>query len=122
MVGRVPSDKDRLRPDLNIIVCVDPRKCRFVCSKGRNGAELFQELSSAVRDQGLQDAVQVTPCRCIFGCTYGPRIDLARRWSGEKVLYGAIDGEATITRRGTVRFREIPKEISRIILENLPHK
>ena len=122
MIVHVRVGEERLRPDLNIIVCVDPRKCMFVCSKGRTGAKLFQELNTAVRDLGLQDAVQVTPCRCIFGCTYGPRIDLAKRWSGEKVLYGTIDGEATITRRGTVRFQEIPNEISRIILENLPHR
>ncbi len=122
MVVRVPPEKERLRPDLNIIVCIDPRKCMFVQSKGRNGVELFQELSAAVQEQGLQDAVQVTPCRCIFGCTYGPRIDVAKRWSGEKVLYGSTEGEATITRRGTVRFREIPGEISRIIMENLPHR
>ncbi len=110
------------RPDLNVIVCVDPRKCLYARSQGRSGAELLQELQVVARELGVQDAVQVTPCRRIFGCTYGPRINVAKRWSGEKVLYGSINGEATITRRGTVRFRKIPHQISRVILENLPDK
>ena len=122
MLSGVSRDDNRPRPDLNVIVCVDPRKCLFARSQAGSGAELYQDLQSAVREQGFQDAVQVTPCRCIFGCTYGPRIDVAKRWSGEKVLYGTIDGEATITRRGTVRFREIPYEISRVILDNLPNR
>lgn len=109
-------------PDLNVIVCVDPRKCLYARSQGRSGAELLQELQSVAREQSLRGTVQVTPCRCIFGCTYGPRIDVAQRWSGEKVLYGSINGQATITRRGTVSFQEIPRQISRVILENLPDR
>ncbi len=108
------------RPDLNIIVCVDSRKCLWAESYGRSGGDLLAELRRAVDDEGLEEAVQVTPCRCIFGCTYGPRIDLAQRWSGEKVLYGIGTGEVSITRRGRVSLREIPPNLSEMIWRNLP--
>jgi hypothetical protein len=83
---------------------------------------LLQGLRQVVRDQRLEEQVKVTPCRCIFGCTYGPRIDVARRWSGEKVLYGTIEGEATISRRGRVEFLEIPEDLSGLIKGNLPER
>jgi predicted metal-binding protein len=106
--------------DLNIIVCLDPRECLRKQSHGRNGSDLLQELWEVVDQQGLSDRVQVTPCRCIFGCTYGPRMDVVQRWSGEKVLYGSIEGEATITRRGRVRFSRIPESVSQLVWDNLP--
>ncbi len=109
-----------IRPDLNIIVCVDARKCLWAESYGRSGGELLAELRRAVADEGLEEAVQVTPCYCIFGCTYGPRIDLVRRWSGEKILYGIGTGEVTITRRGKVSLREIPPNLSEMVRRNLP--
>ena len=106
--------------DVNIIVCTDPSRCLHRSSYGRNGEQLLQELQQLVSQHRLQDQVQVTPCRCIFGCTYGPRIDVARRWSGEKVLYGTAQGEAAISRRGTVRFSEIPEVLLDLIKQNLP--
>ncbi len=109
-----------IRPDLNIIVCVDTRKCLWAESYGRSGEELLAELRRAVDDEDLEEAVQVTPCFCIFGCTYGPRIDLVQRWSGEKILYGIGTGEVTITRRGRISLREIPPNLSEMVLRNLP--
>ena len=109
-----------IRPDLNIIVCVDARKCLWAESYGRSGGELLAELRRAVDDEGLEETVQVTPCLCIFGCTYGPRIDLVQRWSGEKILYGIGTGEVTITRRGKVSLREIPPNLSEMVRRNLP--
>ena len=106
--------------DLNIIVCVDPRECLRKRSHGRNGADLLRELRETVDRQGLAHRVQVTPCRCIFGCTYGPRMDVVRRWSNEKLLYGTVEGEATITRRGRVRFSQIPESADQLVQENLP--
>lgn len=106
-------------PDLRIIVCVDLRRCLKQESHGRNGAALLQGLRAAVEEYSLEDRVQVTPCRCIFGCTYGPRIDVARRWSGEKVLYGTTEGEVTISVRGRVKISEIPVELSELVLNNL---
>ena len=108
------------RLDLNIIVCVDPRKCLWAESYGRNGGDLLAELRRTVDQEGLEEAVQVTPCLCIFGCTYGPRIDLARRWSGEKILYGIGTGEVSITRRGQVSLREIPPSLREMVRSNLP--
>ena len=108
------------RPDLNIIVCVDARKCLWAESYGRSGGDLLAELRRAVLEEGLEEAVQVTPCRCIFGCTYGPRIDLVQRWSGEKILYGIGTGEVSITRRGKVTLREIPPSLTEMVRRNLP--
>ena len=108
------------RPDLNIIVCVDARKCLWSESFGRSGEELLAGLRRTVNEEGLEDAVQVTPCFCIFGCTYGPRIDLVQRWSGEKILYGIGTGEVSITRRGKVSLREIPPSLPEMIRCNLP--
>lgn len=106
--------------DLNIIVCVDPRRCLIEECGGRNGADILADLRSSVADKGLGDQVQVTPCRCIFGCTYGPRIDVIQQWSGEKLLYGSIEGEAVISRRGRVRFSKIPDDLGEMIQRNLP--
>lgn len=106
--------------ELNVIVCTDPRRCANVSVNGRYGDELVDDLRQVVLDNGLVAQVQVTECRCIFGCTYGPRIDVARRWSGEKLLYGAVDGVAAISHRGRVRFNQIPDDLSRLILDNLP--
>jgi predicted metal-binding protein len=107
------------RPDLNIIVCVDPRSCLSHYSRGRHGQALLQELRQVVEQDGLKDQVQVTPCRCIFGCTYGPRMDVARRWSGEKLLYGTSQGQVTISRRGRVDMHQIPADLRRLLRDNL---
>lgn len=106
--------------DVNFIVCTDPVRCLQRHSHGRNGESLLQELRDLVYQQGLEEQVQVTPCRCIFGCTYGPRIDVARRWSGEKLLYGTTGGPASISRRGPVSFSEIPEDLLELIRGNLP--
>ena len=105
---------------VNVIVCTDRRRCAYLESNGRTGLQLLAELQRAALDLSLEDRVQVTQCQCIFGCTYGPRIDVARRWSGEKVLYGSIEGDACITLRGVVRFAKIPEGSSDLIHENLP--
>jgi hypothetical protein len=105
--------------EVNIIVCTDPSRCLHRNSYGRNGEELLHELQQLVGQYSLQERVQVTQCRCIFGCTYGPRIDVARRWSGEKVLYGTTQGEAAISRRGTVSLSEIPEDLLDLIKQNL---
>ena len=106
--------------NVNIIVCTDPSRCLHRSSHGRNGEQLLQELQQVVTQHQLQDQVQVTSCHCIFGCTYGPRIDVARRWSGEKVLYGTAQGQADISRRGTVSFSEIPEDLLDLVRQNLP--
>lgn len=106
--------------ELNVIVCTDPRRCAGASVDGRNGDDLVQDLQQVVLENGLAAQVQVTECRCIFGCTYGPRIDVARRWSGEKLLYGAVDGNAAISHRGRVRFNRIPDDLSRLLFDNLP--
>jgi predicted metal-binding protein len=108
------------RYELNVIVCTDPRRCAGDSVPGPRGDDLRDGLRQVVLDHGLAARVQVTECRCIFGCTYGPRIDLARRWSGEKLLYGAVEGDTAISRRGRVRFNRIPDDLARLIFDNLP--
>ena len=106
--------------ELNVIVCTDPRRCAAASVPGPRGDDLRDGLRQVVLDHGLEVRVQVTECRCIFGCTYGPRIDVARRWSGEKLLYGAFEGDTAISRRGRVRFNPIPDDLGRLIFDNLP--
>lgn len=106
--------------ELNVIVCTDPRRCAGGSVPEPRGDDLRDRLRQVVLDQGLAARVQVTECRCIFGCTYGPRIDVARRWNGEKLLYGAVEGDAAISRRGRVRFNRIPGDLGRLIFDNLP--
>jgi predicted metal-binding protein len=106
--------------ELNVIVCTDPRRCAGVSAPGGKGVDLMDSLRQVVLENGLASRVQVTECRCIFGCTYGPRIDVARRWSGEKLLYGAVEGDAAISRRGRVHFNRVPGDLGRLIFDNLP--
>ena len=107
------------RPDVNIVVCTDEYGCGRWYHRGRNADAILSEMNDAV---GADDAerVQITTSGCILGCTYGPRFDVARRWSGEKALYGSICGEATVTRRGRVNFAQIPDDLTRVIEAHLP--
>ena len=107
------------RPEVNIVVCADEYGCGRWYYQGRNAAGVLSELRAAVaaRDDGR---VQVTTAGCILGCTYGPRFDVARRWSGEKALYGSISGAATVTRRGRVSFAPIPADLSQVVTDHLP--
>ena len=116
---QIPDRDATVKPDVNIVVCADEYGCQRWYSQGRNAADVLQELQDAVAAEH-GERVQITTAGCILGCTYGPRFDVARRWSGEKALYGAIAGEASITRRGRVRFAPIPAELSQVISDNLP--
>ena len=110
----------KIPADVNIIVCTDIWGCVDQQVYGCNGPALLKELRSAVNEHGLESRVQVTPCNCIFGCTYGPRVDVARRWSGEKILYGTAEGQVTISVRGTVSMSRFPQELLDLALDNLP--
>ena len=92
----------------------------YLKSHGRDPAALLEELKETVEERELGERVRVTPCQCIFGCTYGPRIDVARRWSGEKLLYGTTEAKVTISVRGNVEMSEIPRVLEELILDNLP--
>ena len=107
------------KSELNIIVCVDPSRCLNLSYGGRNGEELLQAIQEQVRDQGLDGRVQATPCRCIFGCTYGPRIDVTNRATGEKLLYGSVEAQVNISVRGRVDMKKIPDGVIDLIRDNL---
>ena len=107
------------KSELNIIVCVDPRRCLNLKYRGRNSGQLLQDIQEQVRDQGLDDRVQATPCRCIFGCTYGPRIDVINRATGEKILYGSVEAPVYISVRGRVDLKQIPEGLIELARDHL---
>ena len=107
------------RPDVHVVVCADEYGCARWYHRGRNAQAVLQELQDAVALRG-DDRVQVTTAGCILGCTYGPRFDVVRRWSGGKALYGSIAGPATVTRRGRVQFTAIPDDLPRVVADHLP--
>ncbi len=107
------------RPDVNVVVCTDEYGCGRWFHRERNADAVLSQLNDAV-DAHHAGKVQVTTAGCILGCTYGPRFDVARRWSGEKALYGSIAGEATVTRRGRVNFIPIPDDLAQVIEDHLP--
>lgn len=107
------------RPDVNIVVCTDEYGCGRWFHRGKNSDAILSQLNDAV-GADVAGKVQVTTAGCILGCTYGPRFDVVRRWSGEKALYGSISGEATVTRRGSVNFVPIPDNLAQVIEDHLP--
>ena len=114
------SDPQRsVRPEVNVVVCTDEYGCGRWYHRGRNAEDVLRDFRTAVKHLG-DDRVQVTTAGCILGCTYGPRFDVARRWSGEKALYGSIEGEATVTRRGRARFAAIPDDLDQVLSDHLP--
>ena len=104
---------------LNIIVCVDPARCLNLRYGGRSSVELLQDIQEAVQAEGLEGQVKATSCRCIFGCTYGPRIDVIDRTSRQKTLYGSVKGPVTISVRGRVNMELIPEEPADLFREHL---
>ena len=112
------APRPTVRPDVNVVVCADEYGCGRWYHRGRNADAVLSELRAAAAT--ADGRVRVTTAGCILGCTYGPRFDVARRWSGEKALYGSIAGEATVTRRGTVNFAPIPDDLHRVIEDHLP--
>ena len=114
------SDPQRsARPEVNVVVCTDEYGCGRWYHRGRNAEDVLGDFRTAAKHLG-DDRVQITTAGCILGCTYGPRFDVARRWSGEKALYGSIIGEATVTRRGRVPFAVIPDDLEQVLSDHLP--
>ena len=104
---------------LNIIVCVDPSRCLALSYRGRNSVDILRSVQGLILDEGLEEQVKATHCRCIFGCTYGPRIDVINRASREKTLYGSTGGPVTISVRGRVNMKRIPENLRDLIVDNL---
>ena len=81
--------------------------------------ELLREIQDQIKEHDLAGRVQATPCRCIFGCTYGPRIDVINRATGEKILYGSVEAQVYISVRGRVDMNQIPNGLIGLALDNL---
>ena len=108
-----------VKRDLNIIVCIDPQRCLTLEYEGRDSRELLREIQDQIKEHDLAGRVQATPCRCIFGCTYGPRIDVINRATGEKILYGSVEAQVYISVRGRVDMNQIPNGLIGLALDNL---
>ena len=115
----ITNGRQQARPDVRIIVCTDEYGCGRWYHRGRAADDVLKELQEAVDHPGDSRA-QVTTAGCILGCTFGPRFDVIRTWSGEKVLYGSISGPAAITRRGRVNFAVIPDDLEQMVADHLP--
>ena len=115
----ITNGRQQARPDVHIVVCTDEYGCGRWYHRGRAADDVLQELQEAANHLGDSRA-QVTTAGCILGCTFGPRFDVVRRWSGEKVLYGSISGTATVTRRGRVSFAPIPDDLEQMVADHLP--
>ena len=115
----IANGRQQVRPDVHIIVCTDEYGCGRWYHRGRAADDVLKELQEAVNPLG-DSLAQVTTAGCILGCTFGPRFDVVRRWSGEKVLYGSISGTATVTRRGQVDFALIPDDLRQMVADHLP--
>ena len=80
---------------------------------------MLEALRTSVQDSALEGRGRVTFCRCILSCTYGPRIAVAKRWSGEKRLYGTVESEVVISIRGKVTMTQPPYDLDTLLTNNL---
>ena len=114
---------------LEITVCVNPDGClgKKVLARRDEGGELREYgpqeilgvLRDTIRDGGLEEEVRLQEKVCLWGCTFGPRIDVV---NGPRVyLYGRQDYRGPISVRGDVVIRSIPNlpSLRSIIYEHL---
>lgn len=101
---------------LEITVCVNPDGClgKKVLARRDEGGEpreygpreILEVLREIVRTEGLDGKVRLHEKVCLWGCTFGPRIDVVK---GETrvYLYGRQDYRGPISVRGKVQIRGI---------------
>ena len=93
------------KPKISALICVDPARCLWKKIDNKTPLDILWELKQAFDSS---ENVNVTACKCIFGCTYGPRMDIINHETKEKTIYGSIDGEVEISVRGVVNMNKIP--------------
>ncbi len=96
-----------------------PKRSVVVNGKEYGPKELVEELTRVVSDNNLQDKVEIVQTGCLWGCTYGPRLDV--EVDGNVVLYGCADYSGVISSRGEVKIIGMDglDSISNIIYDNL---
>ncbi len=103
---------------LEITVCVNPDGClgRKVLARRDEGGEpreygpreILGVLREIIRDGGLDGEVRLQEKVCLWGCTFGPRIDVVKEGVVSRVyLYGREDYRGPISMRGKVQIRGI---------------
>ena len=93
------------KPKISALICVDPARCLRKTVDNKTPLDILWDLKQAFDSS---DEVNVTPRKCIFGCTYGPRMDVINHETKEKTVYGSIDGKVEISVRGIVDMNKIP--------------
>ncbi|HCG91216.1 MAG TPA: hypothetical protein DEZ08_05200 [Dehalococcoidia bacterium] len=97
---------------ISALVCVDSARCLWKSTNGKGPLDILWELKQLYDND---DKVTISPCRCIFGCTYGPRVDLINHDTKEKNLYGSIQGIFEISVRGKVTINQLPQDLNKLI-------
>ncbi len=84
---------------------------------------IFEALNSIVKEEKLSKRVEVKKGSCLWGCSFGPRIDvIIKTVQGQvTVLYGRKYFHGEISMRGKVEILAIPslKSLRSIIVDNL---
>ena len=103
------------KPKISALVCVDPARCLWKTIEGKTPLDLAWELKQQF---GSSKDINTTPCKCIFGCTYGPRIDIINHETKEKTLYGSVNKKVEISVRGIVAMNKIPKNVNELFKDS----
>lgn len=101
------------KPKISALVCIDPSRCLQKRIDNKTPLDILWDLKNQFKEQ---DNIKVTPCKCIFGCTYGPRVDIINHETKEKTLYGSINGTVNISVRGKVEMNKIPSDPNDLII------
>lgn len=74
-----------------------------------SGQELLAQLRALTEARDLQGTVRLRTTECLWGCTYGPRLDVEDD-DGRVTLYGGADYEGDISVRGRVRIHSLARQ------------
>ena len=86
-------------------------------------SDLYDALLKLVVSNNLEDRVTVKETVCLWGCTYGPRIDVTVKSPDKNytILYGRKGYNGPISIRGLVSIQDISQldSLQNIIYDNL---
>jgi hypothetical protein len=115
---------------IEVTVCVNPDGCaqKVVRTRKAEGEEpreytpreLLGLLEKIVEELGVRDRVTLREKVCLWGCTFGPRIDVVA--GDREFLYGREDYRGEISVRGIVEVRSLASlpSLRSLITEHLP--
>jgi len=86
-------------------------------------ADLYAVLHAIVKEDDLLETVTVKGTGCLWGCTFGPRIDVVVTKGNQTytVRYGSQHYKGDITKHGSVEIHDISalKSLRNVIYDNL---